>query len=402
MAKKPRPDFPLFPHASGRWAKKVRSQFRYFGKVADDPHGEQALLLWLDQKDDLLAGRSPQHHSAAITVEYLLNRFLTAKRCMLDSGELGALSFANYYATSVIVGSTLGHSTPVVGLGPADFERLRRAFANNRGLVAVGGHVGRARGIFKFAVDEGLIPQLPRYGQSFRKPDAASIRRQRLARGPRIFTPAELRSIVAAAGCPLKAMVLLAANCGFGQSDLANLPMHVLDLDHAWITYPRPKTGVHRRCPLWPETVEAVREALLARPRPKSPQHADLALLNSRGGKWVTVTHRTLQVGEKTVERVVASDHISRNFRALLTRLHIEHRSFYCLRRGFQTIGEESGDLPAVRAIMGHVASASDMASVYRQYISDERLTAVTNCVRAWLWPNKSVSDCLKHDDYMI
>lgn len=53
---KPREDFPLFPHASGRWAKKVRRNFAYFGKVADDPTGEAALNLWLEQKDELLAG----------------------------------------------------------------------------------------------------------------------------------------------------------------------------------------------------------------------------------------------------------------------------------------------------------------------------------------------------------
>jgi hypothetical protein len=56
---KPRPDFPLFPHRNGRWAKKVRGKFVYFGKWADDPKGEAAVDLWLDQKDDLLAGRTP-------------------------------------------------------------------------------------------------------------------------------------------------------------------------------------------------------------------------------------------------------------------------------------------------------------------------------------------------------
>jgi hypothetical protein len=45
--RKPRRDFLLFPHATGRWAKKVRGKFAYFGKVADDPEGTAALNLWL-------------------------------------------------------------------------------------------------------------------------------------------------------------------------------------------------------------------------------------------------------------------------------------------------------------------------------------------------------------------
>ena len=57
---------------------------------------------------------------------------------------------------------------------------------------------------------------------------------------------------------------------------------------------------------------------------------------------------------------------------------------FYTLRHVFETIAGESRDQVAVDFIMGH--ERGDMASVYRERISDERLIAVTDCVHTWLF----------------
>jgi integrase len=59
--------------------------------------------------------------------------------------------------------------------------------------------------------------------------------------------------------------------------------------------------------------------------------------------------------------------------------------NFYALRHTFETIGGEARDQVAVDHIMGHVRD--DMASVYRERISDEQLRTVTDHVRAWLFP---------------
>ena len=88
-ARKPRPDFPLFPHSNGWWAKKIRGKLHYFGKVDDDSQGERALERWNSEKDDLLAGRTPQPLAAAgCSVRDLANHFLTHKKGLVPCHSL--------------------------------------------------------------------------------------------------------------------------------------------------------------------------------------------------------------------------------------------------------------------------------------------------------------------------
>src|SRR5262245_47141846 len=92
---KPRPDFPLFPHATKRWAKKIRGKMYYFGPW-DDPDG--AMDNYLKQKDDLHAGRKPRPDPGALTVKEAANGYLNHKQALLDAGELSARTWADYKA----------------------------------------------------------------------------------------------------------------------------------------------------------------------------------------------------------------------------------------------------------------------------------------------------------------
>src|SRR5262245_23364794 len=87
---KPHPDFQLFPHATGRWAKKVRGKLIYFGPWADPTAAEKK---WSEQKEDLLAGRKPRPGRDGVTVAELANRFLTSKLHRVESGEMGQRSW---------------------------------------------------------------------------------------------------------------------------------------------------------------------------------------------------------------------------------------------------------------------------------------------------------------------
>ena len=140
------------------------------------------------------------------------------------------------------------------------------------------------------------------------------------------------------------------------------------------IDFARPKTGLPRRCPLWPETVAELRAALARRPDPKDPAHAGLFFLTQRGGPWA-VDQPGGPVSAETVK--------------LLRRLGINGRKglgFYTLRHTFRTVADEAKDQPAADFIMGH--EVPHMSAVYRETISNERLKAVSDHVHAWLSGN--------------
>ena len=87
------------------------------------------------------------------------------------------------------------------------------------------------------------------------------------------------------------------------------------------------------------------------------------------------------------MRKVVANSPLTGEMRKLLRKLGINgHRNFYTLRHTFRTIADESKDQPAVDFIMGH--EVPHMSAVYRETISDERLRAVAEHVRKWLFPS--------------
>ena len=64
--------------------------------------------LWADQKDDLLAGRTPRANRDGLTVRDLCNHFLTAKEQQRDAGDIKQLSFADYLTTGKLLVEAFG------------------------------------------------------------------------------------------------------------------------------------------------------------------------------------------------------------------------------------------------------------------------------------------------------
>ena len=241
------------------------------------------------------------------------------------------------------------------------------------------------RSVFKFGYDSGLIDRPVRFGPGFKKPTRKVMRQHRAKNGVRMFEAAELRAIIAAATQPMKAMVLLGANCGFGNGDVANLPMTALDLKTGWVRFPRPKTGIDRRIPLWPETIAAIKEAIKDRPTAKSLADAGLVFITVQGHRWEksAVSEPDPRTGKI---RIMNNNSVTKEFIKVLKRLTLKRPglAFYALRHTFETVAGASKDQVAVDAIMGHVDTT--MAGNYRERIDDDRLKAVVDHVHAWLF----------------
>jgi integrase len=306
----------------------------------------------------------------ALTVKDLANHFLNAKLALADTGELSPRTWAEYKAATDLLVSKFGKQRLVADLAPQDFAALRLRMARTWGPHRLANTIQYVRSVFKHGFDAGLIDTPVRFGPGFKRPTKKTIRLHRAAQGLKLFTADEIRRMLDASGALMQAMILLGINAGFGNSDCGTLPLTAVSLDTGWVNYARPKTGVNRRCPLWRETVEALRESLAKRPRPKKEEDAGLFFVTKYGMSWAKGTH---------------DNPITKETRKLLDKLGINgHRNFYALRHTFRTIADEAKDQPAVDHIMGH--ARDDMASVYRERISDARLTCVTDHVRQWLF----------------
>ncbi len=393
---KPRPDFPLTPHRAGYWCKKIRGVIHYFGprwrpgdQAAATAAADAALKEYNEKAEALHSGRKPRPENGSLTVKELVNGFLNAKQAAVDAGELSPRTWACYKEACDVVIVEFGKSRLASDLAPEDFAALRKRMAKRWGAHGLGTRIQCVRSLFKWGFDADLIDRPVRFGPDFKRPSKKTLRIHKAKQGAKLFTAAEVRALVDGAltvgsdgpglvrpNVQLRAMLLLGINCGFGNADCGTLPLSAVDLENAVIDFPRPKTGIARRCPLWPETVAAIREALASRPEPKKAEHAGLVFVTKYGGAW------------HDDKGSIGNRAIAHEMNKLLVALGISGRSglgFYTLRHTFRTVADAAKDQPAADYIMGH--EVPHMSSVYRETIEDERLRAVVDHVRAWLFP---------------
>jgi integrase len=183
-----------------------------------------------------------------MTLKELANRFLAAQRANWRNPETTLKCYTDW------LGRFLADH-PGVRVVEFSVERFVswKLSLKERGYSAesINHYLGAVRAMFRFAEDTELVERAPRL---------ARVRNESkgLPREKPLYVPLELRKLLDGADCQLRAMIMLALNCGFGPKDIHDLTWDHIEGDR--VTLPRSKTGVSQTFILWPETSKLLGE----------------------------------------------------------------------------------------------------------------------------------------------
>ena len=393
---KPYPSFPLTAHNNGQWCKKIRCKVHFFGIWADP---QAALDNYLRVAADLHAGRQTTKGTLSqdrIIVKDLCNQFLTYQFRKAEVHEITTRWFEDCRRTIKSFAKFIDPNRLVPDLRPDDFEKFRLKLVRHGlngtgkglGVHALNRSITIVKSLFKYAYENDIIDRPTKYGKAFQKPSASLKRKSRqaseLKNGKRLFQPSEIKAMLEAADTPLRVMILLGINGGFGNTDCARLPIKAINFDRGIIEFNRPKTGIERVVPLWPETLEALCCARESRSEPADEDAERLILLTTSGRPWVRENiHRS---SNNSIEKVVLVDMICHRFDKFMIQLGFKRKGigFYTLRHTFRTWADEVRDQHAIHRIMGHIIPG--MSGIYVEEIKLHRLKVVTDHVRSRLF----------------
>lgn len=381
MPEKPYPDFPLRPHARGKWTKKIAGKSHYFG-TWDDPYNA------LREYEAFLAGNSPapKKTTGSMTLADAMDLFLEAKEAQSVEGLIVKRTFQELTNTANAFASYVGAHRLPNALTPADFGAYRTHLATVRklGPVTISNEIVRIRSIMSWIHETYFPGTLPQFGPSFSRANRKSLRKHKAEMKSKLLAPETIHSILDESGVHFRAMVLLGINCAFGPTDCARLPLKFAQeaIATGWLVFPRTKTFVAREAALWPETMAALAASIERRPAPKTDEAKKACFVAPAG-----TTYDPNDDGKAML--------IQGRWKAAKKAARLNDGSFYCLRHTFNTIAEQTGDQIAVKLVMGHTDGS--MSENYRhapgkRSIDDKRLIKVSKAVRDWLGLSKSSS----------
>lgn len=356
----------LLTNRKGYWTKQIKGKRYYFGK-----NYEKAVEEYKRQRPYIEIGMAPPGSDDAVLLSDLLDEFLSNRKQRLQEGTLSQRTFDDYEDICDRIAECLPLKCHLVQLKPEHFDKLRSHLKSGKNRdVSAKTHdrrLGYARAVFRFAaIDSRMIERPLPFTQALASVSKRELRKHRAKQPDRIISSAELDMAIKAGTIRMRAMILLAINGGYNNSDIARLPLSLVSSFPNVLEYPRRKTFFQRVTPLWPETIQAIKEWVNVRPDDDRDY-----LFVSDSGKLFFEFHR--------------NDQISKSFYRLLKRLKVYTlgKNFGALRTTFAEVGKEVGDDVALKALMGH-SDGSQLYESYAKGIYLPRLLAITNHVRQW------------------
>lgn len=340
------PNFPLYAHANGQWAKRIRGKICYFGKWEDK---EGALKRYLAEKDYLLSGVVPPSQSGHTVLE-VCDRFIEAKKLEVATGELSSRTFDDYYRNCQLLVRAAGDMV-VECMFPDDYQRIRSELAKDVGMTTLSNRIRMARIALRYISE--ISDFSPRFGKAFKEPSARLKRRSRMESGAKMHSREQILEALQTDNRNIRCMIWLGINCAMGNVDCSRLKWSHLDLENGWHNFHREKAWIERRAKLWPETIGALRE------------------IEARG-EYVFHTKFGNTYSSTAISHEVAKAGIK----------------FSWLRKTFRTVADETLETMAIRTIMGHARSSTNMDHVYVQKVVDDRLEFISMYVHEWLLGN--------------
>jgi integrase len=352
--------FPLTLHRTGQYCKKIRGKLYYFGvdkQEALKRYQEQATYLHTG------VGNAPARQGVGLSLRTLCNLYLGHQEARREIGEISQRHF--YDQKNLLKGFVrhIGANRLVSEVTALDLQNYKKELIHaGKNPNTINNRLAAVKAVFHWAIDNEVIEKPPNLKALKKVPSGKRYRPT--------FTSGQI-SLLLKHGCvQMKAMILLALNCGFGCTDCAQLTWRALDLEKGRVRLPRGKTGVMRDLVLWPETIEAL-EAV--------SRKGERVFNTKRGNPWVGPVDNS---GRNR-------DTLSREFSKLMRKAGIEAEKgvgFYTLRRTAATLAAQSGDPFAVQRLLGH--ADLKMASVYVQDVS-EQTDRVTNATRRLIFKDK-------------
>ena len=366
--KKTKQKLPLTLRADGRYCKRINGEIKYFGRdlecALDAYH---ALLRQMEGGPVPTAPTVATAPAVLFTVNDLVRSFLDEKTALDGHDKLAALTLDNYSKVCEQLERHLGSQTALQTLTGDDLKELRKKLAK-----------GKRWSLSPSSLDQLLIVVRMVFGHGAKGKminvdfaealEGSTSTAKRKARKKRLLTRDQIHAMLNVADDQYKSIILFGINCAFGNSDIARLEK--THIKGQWVEHPRPKTGVERRCHLWPETLAALE--VMRRPSAAKREHDRLVFLTAEGLPWVSPTERD-------------ENHISIEWARLAKLGGVPSGlGFYSLRRAFETYAAIAAPAHVVSAIMGHTDDS--MAAVYRQGIPNSMFRTASDYVRSWLF----------------